>query len=121
MSHRFLTYACHAWVCVRARLLLWDNNTTYRADVRSLVILSMSIPIITRVNNALNFDMTRAHDLAYVACVSQQLEELFDELEELVDDNDDPTLILAQRAVSLAFTFIETTDALPGNIERFSD
>lgn len=81
----------------------------------------MSDPIIARVNDALNFDMTRVDDLAYVACVSQQLEQLFDELCELVDDNDDEVLRLAQRAVSLAFTFIETTDALPGNIEQFSD
>ncbi|MGU3651201.1 hypothetical protein [Mycolicibacterium sp. A43C] len=81
----------------------------------------MSDSIIARVNDALNFDMIRADDLAHVACVSQQLEQLFDELCELVDGNDDDVLRLAQRAVSLAFTFIETTDALPGNIEHFSD
>jgi hypothetical protein len=45
---------------------------------------------------------------------------LFDELDELIADNDDPVLRLAQRAVSLAFTLIETTDTQPGSIEPLS-
>ncbi|WP_445163215.1 hypothetical protein ACTXG5_08315 [Mycobacterium sp. Dal123C01] len=74
--------------------------------------------LVTRVNDALTFDMSRADDDdLYLALVLDQLECLFDELDTMLADNDDPTLCLAQRAVSLAFTFIETTGSLPANVE----
>lgn len=72
--------------------------------------------LIDRINNVLTFD---AHD--DVAIVAESLECLFDELDEMLDDNDDPTLRLALRAVSLAFTYIETVGSLPGNIEHLSE
>lgn len=74
--------------------------------------------IVTRVNDALTFDMSRADtDDLYLACVLDELECLFDELDAMLADHDDPTLRLAQRAVSLAFTYIETTETLPANTD----
>jgi hypothetical protein len=66
--------------------------------------------IIDRINDALTFD---AND--DVALVAESLERLFDELDEMLDVDDDPTLRLALRAVSLAFTYIETTGTLPAS------
>lgn len=70
--------------------------------------LNNTSAMIDRVNAALNFTATDD-----VALVAETLESLFDELDEMLDDNDDATLRLAMRAVQLAFTYIETTATLP--------
>jgi hypothetical protein len=53
----------------------------------------MSHPIISRVNDASTFDMSRDDDVRMSRGVLQQLEELFDELDMLIDNDDDPRLL----------------------------